>query len=468
MTVHRVSAEQFIPRPRDEVFAFFSRPENLARITPADMGFALTSADRVMRAGLRLVYRLRPLLSIPTTWVSEITHYDPPRAFVDVQVRGPYARWAHTHAFEPAALQGVPGTRVIDSVVYELPFGLLGDLVNRLVGRPRLAAIFAHRRRAIARLLPARRRNDAPLRVAVARGSGFVGSAIARELHARGNTVVVLSRRPDRAAAALPDDIETRAADVADPQSLSGAMTDVDALVVSLAFPNSPMESPRLGHTFDAVDAAGTERLVDAAMTAGVRRIAYVSGAGASPDSPRAWFRAKWRAETAVRASGIPYTIVRPTWVYGPDDVALNRFIGFAKRLPFVPLTGSGQQQLAPVFVDDIARLVADALVAEGARDQIFEIGGPDVLTMRDVIHTALRVAGMRRPLLPAPALLLKLAAWPLRVLPRPPLTPDAVDFVNQPATVDTAPLLARMPRRLTPLAEGLDTYLAAGGVNAA
>lgn len=460
MSVHQLSAEQFVPSSKAEVFAFFSRPENLGRITPADMRFELTSPDRVMRAGLRVAYRLRTLLAIPTTWVSEITRYDAPDAFVDVQVRGPYARWEHTHTFDAARIGDVIGTRITDSVTYELPFGPLGDLVNALVVRRRLAAIFEHRRRAIERLLPLVRAQDAPLRIAVVGGSGFVGGAIARELHMRGERVIVLSHRPDRAAAEQPDGVETRRADVADPRSLERALDGVDALVISLAFPNSPMESPRLGHTFEAVDAAGTERLVAAAAAAGVRRIVYISGAGAASDSPRSWFRAKWRAERAVRESGIAYTIIRPTWVYGPRDVALNRFLGLAKRLPFVPLTGSGRQLLAPVFVDDVARLAADVIRAAEARDQVFEVGGPDILSMRDVIRVALRVAGLRRPLLPAPAALLKLAAWPLQFLPHAPLTPDAVDFVNQPATVDTAPLLARMPRRLTPLAEGLGSYL--------
>ena len=80
---------------------------------------------------------------------------------------------------------------------------------------------------------------------------------------------------------------------------------------------------------------------------------------------------------------------------------------------------------------------------------------------MRDVVRRALRVAGLRRPVVPGPAPLIKLALQPLRLLPSPPLTPDAVDFINQPATVDLGPLLERMPRRLTSLDEGLATYLA-------
>ena len=355
---------------------------------------------------------------------------------------------------------GTLGTEVTDDVQYELPFGPLGDAVHALVVRGRLERIFAHRRRRAALLLAPRMHRNDPLRVAVAGGSGFVGSAVAAELHRRGESVSVLTHRPERAAALLPDGIAVRAADVSDAASLAPALRGIDALVVSLAFPNSPMENPRRGHTFEAVDAQGTVRLVAAAVAAGVRRIVYVSGAGAAPDAARSWFRAKWRAEQAVRGSGIAFTIIRPTWVYGPGDVALNRFLWFARTLPFVPLTGWGSQRLAPVFVDDVAALAADALRNDAARDQVFEIGGPQTLTMRGVIGVALRVAGLRRLILPAPAALLKVVAWPLQLLPSPPLTPDAVDFINQPAEVDTAPLLARMPRRLTPLAEGLGTYV--------
>jgi NADH dehydrogenase len=123
-------------------------------------------------------------------------------------------------------------------------------------------------------------------------------------------------------------------------------------------------------------------------------------------------------------------------------------------------MTSFGRQRLAPVVIDDVARLAADSLVDPAAADQVFEIGGPETLSMREIIGRALRVAGIRRPIVPAPALLLKLVAQPLRLLPQPPLTPDAVDFINQPATVDLGPLLARMPRSLTPLDAGLASYL--------
>ena len=209
-----------------------------------------------------------------------------------------------------------------------------------------------------------------------------------------------------------------------------------------------------------AVDAAGTERLVAAAVRSGVQRLVYISGAGAAPGARGQWFRAKWRAEEAVRSSGIVATIIRPTWIYGPRDVSLNRFVGFARRLPLVPMTNLGRQLLAPIFIDDVARLVADSLTDPAAAGALFEIGGPETLSMRTIIRQALHAAELRRPVVPGPARVIKLGLQPLRLLPAPPLTPDAIDFINQPATVDLGPLLARMPRRLTPLNEGLATYL--------
>lgn len=459
MPTHRLTSSQLVPRPRDEVFAFFSRPANLARITPPDMGFDIRSSDMGMRAGLGIEYRIRPLLGIPVTWRTRIERYDPPEGFVDVQEAGPYRRWEHRHTF----LDDPAGTLVQDEVTYELPLGPIGDLAHDPIVRPRLETIFGHRARTVAGVLRAADRHAEARTIAVAGGTGFVGGAIAGELHARGHRVRVLSHRPDASHGPLPDEVELRAADVRRPARLPEALEGADVLVIALAFPNLPIEAPRHGHTFMEVDAAGTERLVSAARDAGVRRVVYVSGAGAAPDAERHWFRAKWRAEEAVRGSGMTWTIVRPTWVYGPRDRSLNRFVGFARRLPVVPMTNRGRQLLAPVFVDDVARLVADSLDDRAADDQVFELGGPETLPMRDIIATALRVAGLRRPIVPGPTPLLKLATLPLTLLSRPPLTPDAIDFIDQPATVDLAPLLARMPRRLTPLEEGLRSYLAPG-----
>lgn len=455
MSTHRLSASQFVARPIEEVFDFFSRPENLGRITPASMGFEFLTDDRDMRDGLVIRYRIRPLLGIPLTWTTKITGYEPPFRFQDIQLSGPYARWEHSHTFE--AVPG--GTLVHDEIQYAVPLGPLGDLANKLVVRSELERIFRHRAETIRTVFAAAGPSTGQT-VAVAGGTGFVGGAIATELHRRGHAVRVLSHRGEAARGGLSDAIELRSADVQTGDGLVEALRGADALAIALAFKNSPIEAPRNHQTFVEVDAAGTERLIAAAREAGVRRVVYLSGAGAAPDAKRHWFRAKWRAEEAVRGSGMTWTIIRPTWIFGPRDVSLNRFVGFARRLFSVPMTNTGSQLLAPVFIDDAAALAADSLTADAAAGQVFELGGPETLRMRDIIRTALRVAGLRRPIVPGPTPLIKLAAIPLSWLPTPILTPDAVDFINQPATVDLAPLLERMPRRLTPLEEGLRTYL--------
>ena len=114
-------------------------------------------------------------------------------------------------------------------------------------------------------------------------------------------------------------------------------MNGVETVVGCQQFPNSPIEDPKRGYTFEEVDARGTENLVQAAKAAGVQKYVYLSGSGAAPDAERHWYRAKWRAERAVRESGMQFVILRPSWVYGPEDRSLNRFLGMSRYLPFVP-----------------------------------------------------------------------------------------------------------------------------------
>jgi NADH dehydrogenase len=458
VTSHILVASQLVPRRLHDVFPFFARPQNLGRITPPSMAFRIRSQDLEMRAGLEIDYALRPLPGIPASWRTRIATYDPPHTFTDVQLKGPYRRWEHHHRFTAVA----DGTRIDDRIEFELPLGRLGAIAGGLV-RSQLEQIFTYRARAVEAIfepagLPAP--GLEPRVVAVAGGTGFVGGAIARELRRRGHQVVVLSSRGEASRGLLPDDVAIRQVDVTTGRGLPEALAGVDALVVALAFRNSPIEQPRRGQTFEAVDAGGTERLVAAARDQQLGAILYISGAGAAPDADRHWFRAKWRAEEAIRASGLRWTILRPTWIYGPRDVSLNRFVGFARRLPAVPLTNRGRQPLAPVFVDDVAAAAADLLVRPAGAEATFEIGGPEVLEMRDIVRRASRRAGLDRPIVPGPAPLLKIGAAPLTLLPSPPLTPDAIDFINQPAVVDPAPLRAALGREMRRLDEALATYL--------
>lgn len=170
-------------------------------------------------------------------------------------------------------------------------------------------------------------------------------------------------------------------------------------------------------------------------------------------------FRAKGEGEEAVRASGLDHVIVRPSWVYGPEDRALNKFVAFHRWVPFVPVIGDGHQLLQPVFVEDVAEALTQAAAAAGPTGT-FDIGGPDVMDMNQILAVMMEVRGRRKPLIHFPPPLPKLASFFLQFLPMPPLSPEAVDIAMQEALADTAPLLAAFDLRLTPLREGLGTYL--------
>ena len=144
--VYELATWQWLPRPRADVFAFFSDPRNLERITPAFLNFhVLTAGPCELRGGALIDYRLR-LRGIPLRWQSEITVWEPPRRFVDIQRRGPYRRWDHTHIFEEEA----GGTMVHDQVLYALPGpDVFTRVVNAVLVAPDTRRIFAFRHSAL-------------------------------------------------------------------------------------------------------------------------------------------------------------------------------------------------------------------------------------------------------------------------------------------------------------------------------
>jgi uncharacterized protein YbjT (DUF2867 family) len=297
--------------------------------------------------------------------------------------------------------------------------------------------------------------------VVLAGGTGFIGRHVGRALIEAGHRVTVMSRNPD-SVGRVPELAGAAAVrgDVTDPRTLTGTMADTEAVVASVQFPNHPVEVPRKGLTYDRYDRLGTENLLAEAVDAGVRRFFYMSGAGADPRSPVVWYRAKGRAEDAVRSSGLDWAALRPSWAYGPEDRALNKFVFMARYLPVVLQVGVKPQRIQPVWVGDIALAVRRAFDRDDAWGTVYEIGGPDVLTMNEVIHTMLDVMGKRRVVIPVPTWLAKAGTAPLRLLPNPPMTPQGIEFATQPGIVDNGPLRERLGVQTIGLREGLAHYL--------
>jgi uncharacterized protein YbjT (DUF2867 family) len=302
------------------------------------------------------------------------------------------------------------------------------------------------------------------MKIVVAGGTGFLGRHISRSLLDGGHEVTVLVRSPEAVTriAELAGATAVRG-DVTDSTSLVDKLTGADAVVAAMQFPNHPVEVPRRGLTYDRFDRQGVENLLAEARRGGVKRFLYVSGAGADPHSDKTWYRAKGRAEEAIRSSGLQWCILRPSWAYGPEDRALNRFALFARLSPIVPKPGAQVQRIKPVYVGDIALAVQRAFERDEAWGKVFEIGGPDVMTMDEVIRTTCEVMGKRRAILPIPATVAKLATAPLILLPKPPMTPQGIEFAIQDGVVDSSDTEKVLDVHPVTLREGLSRYLRSG-----
>jgi uncharacterized protein YbjT (DUF2867 family) len=299
------------------------------------------------------------------------------------------------------------------------------------------------------------------MRVVVAGGTGFIGrEVVSRLLEERGVEVAVTTRYPER-----PDPWDGRVRKIqafaGDPVSIGKAFTGADTVVQALQFPNHPVEDKDKGRTYMEVDAKGTEVAVGVAKKLGVRRFVYLSGAGAGRNLPQPWMKAKDIAEKAIRESGMEYAIVRPSWIYGPGDHSLNRFIWFCRHLPLIPVIGDGQTPVYPAYVRDVGRAIAELVRREDARDTVLDLGGPQRLTMDDVIRTVQEVLGRRRPLLHHPPGLMKLLVRPMALMPKPLLSPGAVDFITQTVEIDPRPAMEYLGFAFRPLRAGLDEYVA-------
>jgi uncharacterized protein YbjT (DUF2867 family) len=298
------------------------------------------------------------------------------------------------------------------------------------------------------------------MRVVVTGGTGFIGrEVVSRLLEEGGVEVAITTRHPERAD---PWDGRVRKiqAFAGDAVSLGKAFTGADTVVQAIQFPNHPVEDPSKGRTYMEVDGRGTQVAAGVARKLGVRRFVYVSGAGAGRGLPQPWFKAKDLAEKAIRESGMEYAIVRPSWIYGPGDHSMNRFVWFCRHLPVVPVIGDGRTPVYPAYVKDVARALADLVRREDARETVLDLGGPQRLTMDDVIRTIQEVLGRRRPLLHHPPGLMKALVRPLTLFPNPILSPGAVDFITQTVDIDVRPAASFFSFPFRPLRAGLDEYV--------
>lgn len=263
-------------------------------------------------------------------------------------------------------------------------------------------------------------------------GSGFVGRHTVRALARDGYRVRAAVRRPDLAGFLQPmgdvGQVQPVQANLRFPDSVRRAVDGAHVVVNSVGLLASSGSQ-----TFKAVHVEGARAVARAAREAGARHFVHISAIGASQSSPAHYAKTKAEGEAAVLSEFPGAIILRPSIVFGPEDEFFNRFAAMARISPLLPLIGGGRTRFQPVFVGDVAAAVVEAINGAAVPGSTYELGGPEVLSFRELLERTRSYAGRKRGFLPLPFWLAKLQAlltWPLPNSLRP-LTVDQVRLLQ-------------------------------------
>jgi len=275
---------------------------------------------------------------------------------------------------------------------------------------------------------------DKKLPVLVTGAAGLVGIHTCRELVRNGWKVRAMVRDPARAAMKLGQlSVEFRVGDVRDAGALRSALSGCGAVVHLAA-----IAIEKKGETYLQSNTAATERLISAARAESVRRIIFMSQNGADSASRFPFLHSKGVAQDSVKSSGLQWTILRPSVIFGPEDEFVNvlgRLIVLSPKI--FPLPGGGTARFQPVAVDDIAKVVRLSLEKKETVGKIYDLGGSVPLTLRQMTERILSAMGTTRTLMPVPLSILRpIVALAQRLLPNPPVTSNLLDLLALDNTV--------------------------------
>ena len=289
-----------------------------------------------------------------------------------------------------------------------------------------------------------------PKRVVIVGGSGFIGSAIANRLCEAGVTVLIPTRRRSRAGhVLLLPNAEVVEADVHDPAALARLFEDADAVINTVGVLHSRPGTP-FGPDFARAHVELPQKIVTACRAAGVARLVHISALGADANGPSEYQRSKAAGEHAIEAAGpdIAWTILRPSVVFGRGDSFLNLFADLARMFPVLPLTGASCR-FQPVYVEDVAEAVYQSLTRPDAAGQTFELAGPTVYTLRQLVEYVSALIGKPRPVLGLPEGIGMVQARLMEFAPQPLMSRDNVRSMR----VDNVASGEPQPFGLTPTA---------------
>ncbi|MCI0329897.1 MAG: complex I NDUFA9 subunit family protein [candidate division Zixibacteria bacterium] len=270
------------------------------------------------------------------------------------------------------------------------------------------------------------------MKVFVAGATGFVGSHIVKKLVAHGHSVIALAhKRSDEVLKGAA--VEKREGSILDLNSLRSTAKGAEAIVNAVGIIKEVK-----GKTFDGIHRQGVENLIAAAKENGIKRFIHISALGTGAGIDTAYFRTKEAGEKVLMASGLDWTIFRPSMIVGPGDGFSTEMLALMKKGPFIPVIGKGEYKLQMVYIEDVAECVALALQKPETIGQTYCLGGPDIMTMNEVLDFLARWKGIHKPKIHIPLFIMRPAAAIMKaVLPNPPVTLDQIRMLLAAFTCD-------------------------------
>lgn len=262
--------------------------------------------------------------------------------------------------------------------------------------------------------------------------TGFIGRQLVASLVSQGERPRCLVRNVQQASNILPiDDIELVQGTTTQPSTLIDAVRGVDSIVHAALMTADRKQS--VGNHYEETNVGGTSNLILAARAAGVTRIVEISGLGTKPDKPGSYMQGRYLSEKMLIESGLAWTIIRPSILFGKGSPFVNGLADLIKRSPVLPLLGGGKLRFQPIFVGDVVTVITKVLSdPERANGKVFTIGGPEYYTFSHILDLLLQTMHTFRPKVYAPMPLVGIGAAIMEViLPKPPLTKAAMTLFS-------------------------------------
>lgn len=262
--------------------------------------------------------------------------------------------------------------------------------------------------------------NDLAAKVLLLGSTGFLGRAVAHSLLDAGYELRALVRDPSQAAALRVRGAELMAGDATSSESLAAACAGCVAVVSLVAVRR---DRPQ---TFLEVNIEAPKRLGEAAVAAGVKKVVFVSAVGARPDPKLKYLVSRWAGEEALKRTGVPFTILRFSFILGQDGGVVDDFQRAANLGPVIVIPGDGQSRFQPIIRDDAAHCIVTAIGRDDLTGKVLDLGGPEILTYEQMFGFFIQARGITKPQVkvPIPLLMPGAAAMEL-VMPNPIVTPD-------------------------------------------